>query len=84
MENIHITRNLDELGRIVIPIELRKKLNLHEKDPVQISIKNDSIILQKKQNTCVFCNSIEHLEKFNFQYICTDCKKKIKEVMWYE
>ncbi len=81
MKSIGIIRNLDELGRIVIPIEIRKNLNIHEKDPLEISIKNNSIILEKKENTCVFCNSNNHLEEFNFKYVCTDCKKKIKEVM---
>ncbi len=79
MKSIGIIRNLDELGRIVIPIEIRKNLNIKEKDPLEISIDHDYILLKKEENTCVFCNSSTNLEEFNFKYICKDCIKKLKE-----
>lgn len=79
MKSLGIIRNLDELGRIVIPIEIRKSLGIKEKDPLEISIDHDYILLQKKENTCIFCNTTHHLEEFNFKYICTDCKKALKE-----
>lgn len=49
MKSIGIIRNLDELGRIVIPIEIRKSLNIHQKDPIEISTENDFIVLRKKK-----------------------------------
>lgn len=79
MKSVGIIRNLDELGRIVIPAEIRKTLNIKEKDPIEISTNHHSIILMKKENTCVFCNSINNLDEFNSKYICTNCKKKLKE-----
>jgi transcriptional pleiotropic regulator of transition state genes len=79
MKSVGIIRNLDELGRIVIPIEIRKSLNIKEKDAIEISTDHDSIILKKKENTCVFCNSVYNLEEFNSKYICTNCKNNLKE-----
>ena len=79
MKSVGIIRNLDELGRIVIPIEIRKALNIKEKDLIEISTDNDSIILKKKENACVFCNSMNNLIEFNSKYICINCKKRLKE-----
>lgn len=83
MKSIGIIRNLDELGRIVIPIEIRKNLNIKERDPIEISVNHNSIILRKKENTCVFCNSIHDLEEFNSKYLCISCKNRLKEeTLW--
>lgn len=78
MKSVGIIRKLDELGRIVLPIELRKSLDIKEKDPIEISTNDDCIILKKKENTCVFCSSSNNLEEFNSKYICKDCIQKIK------
>ena len=83
MKSIGIIRNLDELGRIVIPIEIRKNLNIKEKDPIEISVDHEYIILNKKEKTCAFCDTTKSLEEFNSKYICIDCKNKIKEeLLW--
>ncbi len=50
-----IVRKLDVLGRIVLPMELRNQLNLHEKDPIEIFIDGSSIILKKYEPNCVLC-----------------------------
>ena len=52
-----IVRHIDELGRIVIPIEIRKRLGIGEKDPVEISVHGDTILLEKPHSVCVFCGS---------------------------
>lgn len=77
MKNIGIIRKLDELGRIVLPIELRKSLDIKEKDSMEISTSNGCIILKKKENTCALCGSKENLQEFNSKYICKDCKNKL-------
>ncbi len=79
MKSIGIIRNIDELGRVVIPIEIRKNLNIKEKDPLEICVEHNSIILKKKNYTCSFCNTRNNLEEFNFKYICKSCKKKLLE-----
>ena len=50
-----IVRHVDELGRIVIPIEIRKRLGLGEKDPLEISVQEDVIMLSRPRSSCVFC-----------------------------
>ena len=55
MKSTGIVRRVDELGRIVIPIELRNKLKIAEKDPIEIYVEGSSIILKKYEETCVFC-----------------------------
>jgi AbrB family transcriptional regulator, transcriptional pleiotropic regulator of transition state genes len=68
-----IIRHVDELGRIVIPIEIRKRFGIGEKDPVEISVKDDTILLSKPQGTCVFCGSTDALEEHRGRDICRSC-----------
>lgn len=79
MKSTGIIRKLDELGRIVLPVELRKNLDIKEKDPMEISTNNDCIILRKKIDSCVFCSSSTNLNIFKSKYICNKCLKKLKE-----
>ena len=60
-----IVRRVDELGRIVIPIEMRNSLNISQKDPVEISMDGSSIILRKYENRCVFCGALRPAIRFN-------------------
>ncbi len=75
-----IIRKVDELGRIVIPIELRSKLNIGEKDPIEIFTKGTSIILQKYEKNCVFCSSTKELVKVNDKVICKNCLESLKNL----
>jgi AbrB family transcriptional regulator, transcriptional pleiotropic regulator of transition state genes len=68
-----IIRNIDELGRIVIPIEIRKSFGLGEKDPLEISIKDDTILLSKPQGACVFCGRNNRLEEYRGRSVCRHC-----------
>jgi transcriptional pleiotropic regulator of transition state genes len=68
-----IIRHIDELGRIVIPIEIRKSFGLGEKDPLEISVKNETILLSKPRGVCVFCASDEPLEEYRGRSICRSC-----------
>lgn len=81
MERSCFVRKIDELGRIVLPIEIRKSLNIQEKDSLEIFLKDDGIFLKKDQDLCTFCNSELNVETtFNSKKICNDCLKLIKEV----
>lgn len=75
-----ITRKVDELGRIVIPMELRNKLGIAEKDPLEIFVDGSSIILKKYNPNCIFCGNSKDLLTFNDTLICTKCQSKIKEL----
>lgn len=77
------TRNLDDLFRVVIPSEIRRELNLKEKDTVDITIDNNSIIMKKNTSIphCIVCNSSDNLIEFPQQksFICSKCKQEISE-----
>src|ERR671937_553510 len=68
-----IIRHIDELGRIVIPIEIRKRFGLGEKDPLEISLKDETILLSKPQSACVFCGRDSSLEEYRGGSVCRAC-----------
>jgi AbrB family transcriptional regulator, transcriptional pleiotropic regulator of transition state genes len=68
-----IIRHIDELGRIVIPIEIRKRFSLDQKDPLEISIKDDVILLSKPKTNCVFCGRRSSLREHRGRPVCRTC-----------
>lgn len=77
MKTTGVTRPLDKMGRVVLPIELRKTLDLPSGTPIEIYVEGDKIILHKYQNTCEFCGSSEHISEFKDKFICEDCREQI-------
>ncbi len=78
MKSTGVVRKVDELGRIVLPKELRTVLNINEKDSIEIFTDNDKIILQKYQPACTFCNNANNIIYFSGKRVCTDCIEKLK------
>lgn len=78
MKSTGIVRRIDELGRIVLPIEIRRTFGIGEKDPVEIFTEADSIVLRKYQATCVFCDSAKNVVTFHGKCICYDCLNSLK------
>ncbi len=78
MKSIGIVRKLDDLGRIVLPVELRHTLGLEEKDPLEIFVEDNHIILKKYQPSCIFCNNAKNVTVFKGQNICEDCLRELK------
>lgn len=74
-----IVRRVDELGRVVIPKEMRKQLNIEERDPIEISMDGSSIILQKYENRCVFCGAIKPSIRYNGKLVCSKCLKALNK-----
>lgn len=72
-----IVRNLDPLGRIVIPAEIREMLHIGKGDPVSITSDGVSVTIRKYAPGCIFCDSLERLELFRDKKICRDCKDKL-------
>jgi AbrB family transcriptional regulator, transcriptional pleiotropic regulator of transition state genes len=68
-----IIRHLDELGRIVIPIEIRKRFGLTERDALEISVKNQTILLSRPKSACVFCGSTRSVVDYKGQGVCRSC-----------
>ena len=79
MKSTGIIRRVDELGRVVIPKEIRETFNIKEKSPIEIYVDKGRIILEKATITCQFCGSEEKLKGFNGKDICTKCLKKLQE-----
>lgn len=77
MKSTGIVRRIDELGRIVLPIELRRNLDIEIRDPMEIFIDGDSIVLKKHYDACIFCGGREDLTEHMGKHICGECKKKI-------
>ncbi len=77
MKSTGIVRRIDELGRIVLPIELRRTLNIEIKDPMEIYLEGDKIVLKKHYDACIFCGSRENLKEYMGKHICNECKKNI-------
>lgn len=79
MKSTGIVRKVDELGRIVIPIELRKTLNIATKDALEIFTSEDTIILRKYNPLCYICGSSDDLIYFKEKRICSGCISDIKK-----
>ena len=73
-----IVRKVDELGRIVLPIELRRTLDIAEKDPLEIYVDGSAIVLKKYRPTCIFCDGSKDIINFKGKNICPKCLKELK------
>lgn len=77
MKSTGIIRRVDELGRVVIPIEIRNQFNIVEKDPIEIYVQGGSIVLKKFEPNCIFCGNNQDLLSYHDKLICTECANKI-------
>jgi len=78
MKTTGMIRQLDSLGRIVLPIELRRTLDINSKDMLEILVEGNSVILRKFQPNCHFCGSSSGLSSYKGKMICKHCLKDIK------
>ncbi len=77
MKSLGIVRKVDELGRIVIPVELRRKFGIEIKDSLEIYTQDDYIVLKKYEPSCIFCGDADDIFEFNGKNICPKCAKAI-------
>jgi transcriptional pleiotropic regulator of transition state genes len=76
MKSTGVTRPVDELGRFVIPIEIRRTMEIEEGQPMSIFIDGDRIILKQYKPGCVFCDAIEYdMIRLNGKCVCQKCIK---------
>ena len=78
MKSTGIVRKVDELGRIVLPIELRRTMDIAEKDAIEIYVDGASIILRKYEPTCIFCGDGRNVENYRGKNICANCMKELR------
>ncbi|MCR4693038.1 MAG: AbrB/MazE/SpoVT family DNA-binding domain-containing protein [Firmicutes bacterium] len=73
-----ISRPIDELGRIVIPKEIRNALDMRPKDEIEIYIEDGKMIMKKAKPFCALCGNTEELSSFSGKFICRDCINKLQ------
>ena len=78
MKSTGVVRKVDELGRIVLPVELRRTLNIAEKDALEIYVEGEQIILKKYEPSCVFCGEIKDTINYKGKIICKSCLEEMK------
>lgn len=79
MKSTGVVRRVDELGRIVIPIELRRTLDIAEKDALEIYVDGEQIILKKYEPACIFCSNARDVINYKGKNICNSCLKEMKD-----
>ena len=79
MKSLGIVRKIDELGRVVLPIETRKSLDIAAGDGVEIFVEKDRIILKKYEPACIFCGDADDVVVYNDKKICRKCLKELRE-----
>ncbi len=73
MKSTGVVRKVDELGRIVIPIELRRTMGIEEKDALEIYVDSEKIILKKYEPACIFCGNAEEVINYKGKNLCRNC-----------
>ena len=78
MKSTGIVRKIDELGRIVIPKELRRSFDIKDnEDALEIFVEGNTIVLKKYEPACIFCNELKDVVTFKGRNVCSDCLKEI-------
>lgn len=74
-----IVRKVDELGRIVLPIELRRTLEINVKDAIEIYVEGNTVILKKYEPACIFCGNAKNVTTYKDKNICADCLEELRK-----
>ena len=80
MKSTGIVRNVDELGRIVLPIELRRTLDIAERDELEIYLDDDKVVLKKYEPSCIFCGSSCGLVTYHGRNVCMECIENMSNI----
>ncbi|MDD6238605.1 MAG: AbrB/MazE/SpoVT family DNA-binding domain-containing protein [Oscillospiraceae bacterium] len=80
MKSTGIVRKVDELGRIVLPIELRRTLEIAERDSLEIYVEGSTIILKKYEPACIFCGDAKDVVNYKGRNICRTCLDEMKKI----
>jgi transcriptional pleiotropic regulator of transition state genes len=78
MKSTGIVRRVDELGRVVLPIELRRNLGIGDRDSLEIYVDGDTIVLTKYAPQCVFCGSLAEIVEYKEKSVCKSCLASLK------
>jgi transcriptional pleiotropic regulator of transition state genes len=78
MKSTGMVRKVDELGRIVLPIEIRKTMHISNRDALEIYVEEDKVILKKYEPACIFCGSADDVTYYKGKLICQECLQSLK------
>jgi AbrB family transcriptional regulator, transcriptional pleiotropic regulator of transition state genes len=78
LKSTGIVRKIDELGRIVLPIEIRNNMGIKNKDGIEIFVDEDKIILKKYEPACLFCGNADNVTYIKGKLVCKDCIESLK------
>ncbi|HHW23907.1 MAG TPA: AbrB/MazE/SpoVT family DNA-binding domain-containing protein [Bacillota bacterium] len=81
MKSTGIVRKIDELGRIVLPIEIRNTMDIKARDAIEIFTDDDKIILKKYEPACIFCGNADNVTFFRGKLICRECIESLRSTM---
>ena len=79
MKSTGIVRKVDALGRIVLPMELRRTMDIGERDAVKICVEGNSIVLRKYRPACIFCDATKDVQCFKGKNVCVKCLRELQE-----
>ena len=80
MKSTGIVRKIDSLGRIVLPVELRRNLEIDEDASLEIFVDGDTIVLKKYQPACIFCGEASDVVTFKGRNVCRSCCEKLNQL----
>lgn len=80
MKSTGIVRKVDELGRIVLPVELRRTLDIAERDELEIYLDDDKVVLKKYEPSCIFCGSSCGLVTYHGRNVCMECIENMSNI----
>ena len=80
MQATGIVRPVDPLGRVVIPVELRRTLNIKTDDSLEVFVDGDFIMLKKYEPACIFCGNAKDVENIHGKNVCRNCLDELKKL----
>ena len=80
MKATGIVRPVDPLGRVVIPVELRRNLNIKTDDSLEVFVDGEYIMLKKYEPACIFCGNAKDVENIRGKNVCKDCLEEMKKL----
>jgi transcriptional pleiotropic regulator of transition state genes len=73
MKSTGVVRKIDELGRVVLPSEIRRVFGIREGDELDISVNGEQVILQKRRDLCLFCSAENPAVEYRGRMVCESC-----------
>lgn len=80
MKSTGIIRRIDDLGRVVIPVEMRRTLDIGDKEALEISVEGGAIQLRRVRTTCVFCDGSKDVSDFRGKCVCAKCLRELQSI----